>query len=52
VFGDYALADELRDLEDRHRAIPRAESIAEVIEAVRGRYDLVEDETFVTDAAA
>jgi hydroxymethylpyrimidine pyrophosphatase-like HAD family hydrolase len=52
VFGDHALADELRDLEERHRAIPRAESIAEVIEAVRGRYDLVEDETFVTHAAA
>jgi hypothetical protein len=52
VFGDHALAEELRDLEDRHRAIPRAESIAEVIEAVRGRYDLVEDDSVVADAAA
>lgn len=52
VFGDHALADELRDLEERHRTTPRAETIAEVIEAVRARYDLVEDEGAVTGAAA
>jgi hydroxymethylpyrimidine pyrophosphatase-like HAD family hydrolase len=52
VFGDHALADELRTLEDRHRTTPRAETIAEIIEAVRARYDLVEDETVVTPTAA
>jgi hydroxymethylpyrimidine pyrophosphatase-like HAD family hydrolase len=52
VFGDHALADDLRDLENRHCAAPRAETVAEMIEAVRGRYDLVEDETAVADAAA
>jgi hypothetical protein len=52
VFGDHALADELRDLEDRHRTTPRAETVAEVIEAVRARYDLVEDEPVVTGVAA
>ncbi|MGE3403308.1 MAG: HAD hydrolase family protein [Vicinamibacterales bacterium] len=52
VFGDRALADELRDLEERHRTTPRAETIADIIEAVRGRYDLVEGETVVTGAAA
>lgn len=42
VFGDRALADELRALEDQHRRSPRPETIAEIIEAVRGRYDLVD----------
>ena len=51
VFGDHALADELRHLEDRHRASPRAETIAEIIAAVRGRYDLTDDETASRDAA-
>ena len=41
VFGDLALADELRALEDRQRQTPRPETVAEVIEAVRARYDLV-----------
>jgi hydroxymethylpyrimidine pyrophosphatase-like HAD family hydrolase len=43
VFGDRALADELRALEDQHRRSPRPETIAEIIEAVRGRYDLVDE---------
>jgi hypothetical protein len=43
VFGDRALADELRALEDQHRARPRAETIAEIIEAVRDRYDVVDE---------
>ena len=43
VFGDHALADELRALEEAHRVAPRAETVAEMIEAVRARYDLVDD---------
>ena len=43
VFGDRALADELRVLEDRDRTTPRAETVAELIEAVRARYDLVDE---------
>jgi hypothetical protein len=52
VFGDHALADELRDLEDRHRATPRAETIAEIIEAVRARYDLLDESDGLMAAAA
>jgi hypothetical protein len=43
VFGDHALADELRALEDRQRRKPRPETGADVIEAVRARYDLVDE---------
>ena len=43
VFGDRALADELRRLEDRHCKRARAETLAEIAAAVRGRYDLAED---------
>ena len=52
VFGDRALSEELRDLEERHRTAPRLETVAEIIEALRGRYDLVEDVATDTDAAA
>jgi hydroxymethylpyrimidine pyrophosphatase-like HAD family hydrolase len=44
VFGDRALADELRALEERHRAGSRAETLPEIVSAVRGRYDLTDDE--------
>ncbi len=40
VFGDHALADELRALEDRHRATPATETIADIASRVRARYDL------------
>ena len=43
VFGDFALADELRALEDRHRATPRSETVPEIVSAIRGRYDLTEN---------
>jgi hypothetical protein len=43
VFGDRALADELRRLEDRHCKRARAETLAEIAAAVRGRYDLADD---------
>jgi hydroxymethylpyrimidine pyrophosphatase-like HAD family hydrolase len=52
VFGDHALADELRALEDRHRREPHAETIAEVIEAVRARYDLVDESEPEVDSTA
>ena len=44
VFGDRALADDLRTLEERHRARSRAETLAEMANAIRGRYDLADDE--------
>jgi hypothetical protein len=44
VFGDRALADELRALEGRYRAGSRDETLTEMASAVRGRYDLTNDE--------
>jgi hypothetical protein len=43
VFGDRALADELRRLEAKHRARSSPETISEVASAIRGRYDLTEE---------
>ena len=40
VFGDHALAAELRALEDRHRATPASETVADIASRVRARYDL------------
>ncbi len=44
VFGDQALAEELRTLEQRYRAGSAEETLPEMASAVRGRYDLAEDE--------
>jgi hypothetical protein len=44
VFGDRALAGELRALEQRYRAGSREETLSEMASAVRGRYDLAEEE--------
>ena len=44
VFGDGALADELRDLEARYRSGADGKALPEMVSAVRGRYDLGEDE--------
>ena len=44
VFGDRALADELRALEQRYRTGLREETVPAMANAVRGRYDLGEDE--------
>ncbi len=44
VFGDRALADELRGLEERYRAGSTTDVLAEMAGAVRGRYDLTDDE--------
>jgi hypothetical protein len=44
VFGDYPLAVELRALEERHRARASADTVPEVVAAIRARYDLVPDQ--------
>jgi hydroxymethylpyrimidine pyrophosphatase-like HAD family hydrolase len=44
VFGDYPLAAELRSLEERHRAGASADTVPEIVAAIRGRYDLVPGE--------
>jgi hypothetical protein len=43
VFGDHALAAELRTLEGRARRATRDDTPSEMASAVRGRYDLSED---------
>ena len=43
VFGDNALADELRAEELRFRTSVDADVVPEIIGAIRGRYDLTED---------
>jgi hypothetical protein len=35
----------------RHRTVPRAEAVAEIVDAIRGRYDLVSDAEEATNAA-
>jgi hydroxymethylpyrimidine pyrophosphatase-like HAD family hydrolase len=44
VFGDGPLAGELQALEDRHRAGTHDDTLAEIANAVRARYDLAEVE--------
>jgi hydroxymethylpyrimidine pyrophosphatase-like HAD family hydrolase len=44
VFGDRALADELRDLEQRHGTGSRDQTLPEMASAVRARYDLLDDD--------
>ena len=44
MFGDHALAAELRALEQRYRAGSRHGTIADMAGAVRGRYDLTDEE--------
>jgi hydroxymethylpyrimidine pyrophosphatase-like HAD family hydrolase len=43
VFGDHALAADLRFIEARHRHDPGAETVAEIADAVRGRYELLDE---------
>jgi hypothetical protein len=43
VFGDHALASELRTHEDRYRRGEDVDIVPEVVAAIRGRYDLTED---------
>ena len=49
VFGDHALAGELHALEQRYRDGSREKTLPEMANAVRGRYDLAEDEFETTD---
>ena len=51
VFGDHALAAELLALEDQHRVSARRETIPEIINAIRARYDLANGEEESTHAA-
>ena len=44
VFGDRALAAELRTLEERHRTASRTDTLAEIVAAIRARYDLADGE--------
>lgn len=44
VLGDHALAAELRGLEERHRAAARADTLPEIVSAIRARYDFVDDD--------
>lgn len=44
VFGDHALAAELKVLEERYRSGARVETLPEMASAVRSRYDLAEDD--------
>lgn len=44
VFGDHALAAELRAIESRHRGKAGPDTIPHLIDAIRARYDLREDE--------
>lgn len=44
VFGDRALAEELQTLEDGHRRGAHVDTLAEMVEAIRARYDLVQEE--------
>ena len=42
VFGDRPLAAELHVLESRHVHAPRAETIPDIVAAIRARYDLMD----------
>jgi hypothetical protein len=44
VFGDHPLASELRALEMRHRQVESPETIPEMVNAIRSRYDLVDQD--------
>jgi hydroxymethylpyrimidine pyrophosphatase-like HAD family hydrolase len=44
VLGDHALATELRTFEERHRVAPHAETVPEMVAAIRTRYDFVDDD--------
>ena len=44
VFGDYALAQELREQEQRFRTGLDGDTLPEMASAIRARYDLTEDE--------
>ncbi len=43
VYGDYALAADLRVIETQHRVSPSPDTIAKLVDAVRSRYELLEE---------
>jgi hypothetical protein len=43
VFGDYALAADLRAIESQHRAAPGPDTVPKIVDAVRSRYELLEE---------
>jgi hypothetical protein len=43
VFGDHALASELRAIESRHRGKTGPDTVPDLIDAIRARYDLRDD---------
>jgi hypothetical protein len=45
IFGDYPLAAELRALEGQHRAGASADTVPEIVAAIRARYDVVDDDS-------
>jgi len=51
VFGDRALADGLRQHEARYRSGTDADAVPEIVAAVRGRYDLSDEDEPPSDAA-
>ena len=51
VFGDHALASELRVHEDRYRHGDDLDIVPEMVAAIRSRYDLTEDDQSLTAAA-
>jgi hydroxymethylpyrimidine pyrophosphatase-like HAD family hydrolase len=44
VFGDFALAEELGELERRHRTGQDVDTLLEIVGAIRARYDLTDDD--------
>jgi hypothetical protein len=43
VFGDFALAADLRAIESQHRASPGPDTVPKIVDAVRSRYELLEE---------
>jgi hypothetical protein len=44
VFGDYALATQLRGLEEKHCVSPSGDTLPEIVNAIRARYDLTDED--------
>ena len=51
MFGDHALASELRAQEERYRRGDDLDIVPEVVAAIRSRYDLTENDQNLTAAA-
>ncbi len=52
MFGDGALAAEIRDQERRYTGGADGDTIPEILNAIRGRYDLSSDDLDSMNAAA